>query len=308
MLVECVPNISEGRRAEVVEAVVAAACAAAPVYLIDRSSDPDHNRSVITLAGEGEDCVAAAVALCARAAELIDLRRHQGEHPRMGATDVIPFVPLAGTPMAHCVELARRCGRRIGAELRIPVYYYEEAATRPERRNLADVRKGQFEGLRAQIGRDPAREPDEGPKDAIHPSAGAVAVGARFFLIAFNVNLATADVAVAREIARAVRERDGGLAGIKAMGFLLEDRRPPLAQVSMNVCNYRATSPLRVFEEIERLAAARGVEILESELVGLAPAGALPEGAAERLKLRGFDPENQILERRLERARAAAGR
>lgn len=304
MLVECVPNISEGRRREVIDAVVAAARAVAPITLIDVSSDPDHNRSVITFAGEGEDCVAAAVALAAAAAARIDLRQHQGEHPRMGATDVIPFVPLGDTPMEYCVALARRCGRRIGSELGIPVYYYESAATRPSRRNLADVRKGQFEGLRAALGRDPERAPDEGPQDAIHPSAGAVAVGARFFLVAFNVNLGTADVQVAKDIAKAVREKDGGLPGIKAMGFLLEDRQPPLSQVSMNVCNYRATSPLQVYRRIEELARARGVEIVESELVGLAPAAAMPPEAAAAVKLRDFDPEAQILERKLARLRA----
>lgn len=304
MLVECVPNISEGRRKEVIADIVAAARAAAPVALIDVSSDADHNRSVITFAGEGEDCVAAAVALCRRASQLIDLRQHQGEHPRMGATDVIPFVPLGATPMEYCVELARRCGKRIGSELHIPVFYYESAATRPSRRNLADVRKGQFEGLRELIGKDAERAPDEGPKDAIHPSAGAVAVGARFFLVAFNVNLGTADVQVAKDIAKKVREKDGGLPGIKAMGFLLEDRTPPLSQVSMNVCNYRATSPLRVYQEIEKLAAERGVPIVESELVGLAPEEALPPGVAERVRLRGFDPEEQFLERKVARARA----
>lgn len=307
MLVECVPNVSEGRRQEVIASIAEAARRAAPVAVVDVSSDPDHNRTVITFAGEGEDCVAAALALCGKAAELIDLRSHRGEHPRMGATDVIPFVPLGGTPMDECVRLARLCGRRIGAELRIPVYYYEEAATRPSRRNLAEIRKPQFEGLRDLIGRDPEREPDEGPKDRIHPSAGCVAVGARFFLIAFNVNLATADVQVAKDIAKRVRERDGGLPGIKALGFLLEDRAPPMSQVSMNVCNYRATSLLRVFEEVERLAEVRRVQIAASEIVGLAPAEALPPGTGERIRLRGFDPELQILERRIERARAGRG-
>ncbi|TAH39226.1 MAG: glutamate formimidoyltransferase [Planctomycetota bacterium] len=307
MRVECVPNISEGRRKDVIDAVVAAARAAAPVALVDVSSDADHNRSVITFVGEGQDCVAAAVALCGKAAELIDLNQHQGEHPRMGATDVIPFVPLGDTPMEHCVELARQCGSRIGRELKIPVFYYESAATRPSRRNLADVRKGQFEGLRELIGKDPERTPDAGPRDAIHPTAGAVAVGARFFLIAFNVNLGTADVQVAKDIARRVREKDGGLSGIKAMGFLLEDRDPPLSQVSMNVCNYRATSPLRVYQEIEKLAAERGVAIVESELVGLAPAEALPADAAQRVKLRGFDPEEQILERKVAKISSLRG-
>jgi glutamate formiminotransferase len=225
----------------------------------------------------------------------IDLREHTGEHPRMGATDVVPFVPVAGATMERCVQLARRCGQRLGDELGIPVFLYEQAATRPERRNLADVRKGQFEKLRELIGTDPARDPDFGPR-AIHPTAGATAVGARKFLIAYNVNLRTADVELAKAIAKAIREKDGGFKCVKAMGFELEDRR--LAQVSMNLTDFETTPILTVYEEVERRAKSAGVEVEESELVGLAPAAALPDAVARRVKLRDFDPRQQIVERR----------
>jgi glutamate formiminotransferase / 5-formyltetrahydrofolate cyclo-ligase len=293
-LVECVPNFSEGRRPEVVDEIVAAIRSVPGVKLIDRSMDADHNRAVVTFVGEGAPVMEAAFRAASKAKERIDLTRHQGEHPRMGATDVIPFVPLEGTRMEECVALAHALGRRIGTELEIPVFFYEAAATRPGRRNLPDVRKGQFEGLRELIGKDPAREPDEGPRDAIHPTAGATAVGARPFLIAFNVNLRTGDVAVAKEIAKAVREKDGGLPGIKAMGFYLDDLG--LSQVSMNVCDFESTGLRRVFDEIARLARERGVEVVESELVGLAPRAALPAGTGEHVRLRGFDPRKQIIE------------
>jgi glutamate formiminotransferase / 5-formyltetrahydrofolate cyclo-ligase len=292
-LVECVPNFSEGRRAEVLDSILERIRSVPAVKLIDHTMDRDHNRAVVTFVGEGEACVEAAYRAMARATELIDLNTHHGEHPRMGATDVVPFVPLAGSTMEDCIALARRLGKRVGRELRIPVFYYEAAATRPERRSLADVRKGQFEGLRELIGKDPARRPDEGP-DRIHPTAGCTAIGARFFLIAFNVNLETEDVQVAKDIAKRIREKDGGLCGIKAMGFFLDDLR--LAQVSMNVCNYEATGLERVYGEIETLAGERGVKIRESELVGLAPRAALPSQLAGRIRLRGFDPRKQIIE------------
>ena len=295
-LVECVPNFSEGRRAEVLEEILDEIRAVDGVQLVDWTMDPDHNRAVVTFVGEGAGVSEAAFRAVARAKEVIDLRQHQGEHPRMGATDVVPFVPLEGTTMEACVGLAHGLGERVGRELEIPVFFYEAAALDPSRRNLADVRKGQFEGLRERIGTDPSRVPDAGP-NAIHPTAGATAIGARFFLIAFNVNLETTDVQVAKEIAKKVREKDGGLPGIKAMGFYLEDVE--LSQVSMNVCNFQATSLLRVFEEIEREARQRGVAIRESELVGLAPRAALPPGVAERIRLRGFDPAQQIIEERI---------
>jgi glutamate formiminotransferase len=293
-LVECVPNFSEGRRPEVVDEILSSIRAVAGVKLIDSSMDASHNRAVVTFVGEPKAASEAAFRAIAKAKEKIDLTRHQGEHPRMGATDVVPFIPLEGSSMAECVKLAHALGARVGRELEIPVFYYEAAAKRPERRNLADVRKGQFEGLRDLIGKDPAREPDDGPKNAIHPTAGATVIGARFFLIAFNVNLETQDVQVAKDIAKKIREKDGGLPGIKAMGFFLDDLK--CAQVSMNVCNYEATGLLRVYQEIEKLSGERGVAIRESELVGLAPRAAMSAGLAPRIKLRGFDPKKQIIE------------
>ena len=293
-LVECVPNFSEGRRPEVVDEILSAIRSAPGVRLVDSSLDASHNRSVVTFVGAPDAAQEAAFRAIAKAREKIDLTRHQGEHPRIGATDVVPFVPLEGSTMQECVELAWRLGQRVGRELEIPVYFYEAAAKRPERKNLADIRKGQFEGLRELIGKDPLREPDAGPKNAIHPTAGATVIGARFFLIAFNVNLDTQDVQIAKDIAKKIRERDGGLPGIKAMGFFLEDLR--CAQVSMNVCDFRTTGLVRVFREIEGLARERGVAIRESELVGLAPRAALPDGAARELRLRDFDPRRQIVE------------
>ena len=298
-LVECVPNFSEGRRQEVVDAIVDAIVSsgaggeAGIVTLLDRETDANHNRAVITFAGSIPAVEQAAFAGVAKARELIDLNKHEGEHPRMGAADVLPFVPVRGVTTEGCVALARRVGRRIGSELEIPVFFYEDAATRPERRNLADVRNGEFEGLRDLIGKDPARHPDFGPVK-IHPTAGAIAVGARFFLVAYNVNLKTDDVKVAKAIAKQVRERDGGLKCVKALGFFLEDRK--LAQVSMNLTNHTVTSIEKAYSEVERLAKAAGVEVLESELVGLAPRAALPEGAAGRVKLARFDPAKQVLE------------
>jgi glutamate formiminotransferase len=293
-LVECVPNFSEGRRPEVLEPILAAITAVPGIRLIDRSMDPSHNRAVVTFVGPGEACVEAAFRGIARARDLIDLTRHSGEHPRIGATDVVPFVPLEGSTIESCVALAHALGRRVGTELEIPVYYYESAARTPARRNLPDVRNIGFEKLREAVASDPSRVPDEGPRHALHPTAGATVIGARKFLIAFNVNLATTDVAVAKDIAKRIRERDGGLAGIKAMGFFLDDLK--LAQVSMNVCDFQATGLERAYREIERLAAERGVAIVESELVGLAPREALPAGVAERIRLRGFDPKRQVIE------------
>ena len=294
-LVECVPNFSDGRRPEVIDAIVQAIQAAGTVKVLDREMDASHNRAVVTFAGRVRDVEPAAFAAVAKARELIDLNHHQGEHPRMGATDVVPFVPVSGVTMAQCVELARECGRRFGDELGIPVFLYEAAASRPERKNLADVREGQFEGLRDRIGSDPTRAPDFGPTH-IHPTAGATAVGARKFLIAYNVNLASPDVKLAKRIAKSIREKDGGFKCVKAMGFHLADR--DLAQVSMNMTDYETTSLLTVYEAIERAAGEAGVQPLESELVGLAPAAALPGDVARRIKLRDFDPEKQIIERR----------
>lgn len=293
-LVECVPNFSEGRRPEVVAEILDEIRAVPGVKLIDHSLDASHNRAVVTFVGASEPVLEAAYRAIARAKLRIDLTKHQGEHPRIGATDVVPFVPLEGSSMEECVRLAHRLGARVGRELEIPVYYYEAAALRPERRNLPDVRNIGFEKLAQAVAGDPARAPDDGPRQALHPTAGATVIGARSFLIAFNVNLESQDLALAKEIAKKIREKDGGLEGIKAMGFFLDDLQ--CAQVSMNVCDFQATGLERVYREIEGLARAKGVAIRESELVGLAPRAALPAGSAERIRLRGFDPRKQIIE------------
>jgi glutamate formiminotransferase len=294
VIVESVPNFSEGRRPEICHALAEEARKSGAAVL-DLTWDSDHNRSVLTMAGAPSAIERAAFAVAKKAIEVIDLTRHQGQHPRMGAIDVLPFVPLRDASMADAAALARAVGARLGAELSLPVFLYESAATRPERRNLAAVRAPQFEGLRDLLGKDPAWRPDFGP-DRIHPSAGAVAVGARMPLIAFNLDLETDDVEVARDIARMIRERDGGLPGIKALGLYLNRRN--CAQVSVNVCDYTKTGLLAVFDAVERLAAPRGTSIRAGELIGLVPAAAFPEDGARRLKLYEFTP-SRILENRL---------
>jgi glutamate formiminotransferase len=293
-LVECVPNFSEGRSTETVDALVAAAQREGAT-LLDREMDASHNRCVITFAGAPDVVARAAFAAVREAIPRIDLNRHKGEHPRMGACDVIPFVPIAGVTIDEAVQLAADVGARIGAELQIPVYLYAEAARRPERRALPDVRKGEFEGLRDAIGKDPAKAPDFGP-NRIHPTAGATAVGARFFLIAYNVQLETADVEVAKAIAHEIRERDGGLPRVQAKGFEVDVDGKKLAQVSMNLLDFRQTSIQRAFEEVERRAKQRGAAIVDSELVGLVPRAALDDATARRVRLRGYDPSKQVLE------------
>ena len=294
-IVECIPNFSEGRRDEVIDDIVAAITSVKGAVLLDRESDANHNRSVITFVAEPATVVAAAIAGAKRAAELLDLNHHTGEHPRMGATDVIPFVPIAGVTMDECIELARECGHRLWQELGIPVYLYEKAATQPERENLAAVRKGQFEGIRDTIATSEARRPDFG-EAAVHPTAGITAVGARPPLIAYNVNLGTKDVDIATKIARAVRYLSGGLRYVKALGFELADRG--LVQVSMNMVNYEGTPLFRVFEMIKREAERYGVPVVGSEIVGLVPQKALHDSADFYLQLENFS-ENQILEHRL---------
>ncbi|HET7142132.1 MAG TPA: glutamate formimidoyltransferase [Candidatus Limnocylindria bacterium] len=297
-LIECVPNFSEGRRPEVIEEIVHAIGQIDGVTLLDHSRDETHNRSVVTFAGAAESVVRAATAAVGRAIQLIDMEQHSGAHPRIGAVDVIPFVPLGGTRIEECVDLARRFGEQIAKLFDIPVYLYGEAALRPGRRRLADVRRGQYEGLKAEIGVNPDREPDFGPPH-LHPRGGAVAVGARKPLIAFNVNLQTDDVAVARGIAQAIRESSGGLPAVQAMGVLLEnpgERR--YAQVSMNLVDWERTGIVRVVHEIRRLARQAGTDIDHCELIGLAPTGALLEVAADALGLHGFSPD-QALELRL---------
>jgi len=282
---ECVPNVSEGRRADVIKAIADAALDGGDVELLDTQSDAAHNRSVYTFVGNGEGVLAAAIRLAGEAIKRIDLRSHQGEHPRMGAVDVIPFVPVSGVTMDDAVALARRCAQELWQRFQMPSYYYEFAALRPERRDLSELRKGQFEGL-LQAVKEPAGHPDVG--DAVlHPSAGIVAVGARNFLIAYNVNLATSDVKVAERIAVALRRRSGGLLGIKALGFSLS---PSVVQVSMNVVDVNAIPLYRVTELIRREAAAEGIALHNCELVGLAPLSAIAESAAYYLHLDSIDP------------------
>ena len=301
-LIECVPNFSEGRRPEVVEEIVRAVRSIDGVTLLDHSRDETHNRSVVTFAGSAEPVVRAATAAVGRALELIDMEQHSGAHPRIGAVDVIPFVPLGTTRMEECIDLARRFGEQIATRFEIPVYLYGAAALRPERQRLAAVRKGQYEGLKEELGVDPSRDPDFGPK-RLHPRGGAVAVGARKPLIAFNVNLATDDLIIAQRIAETIRESSGGLPAVQAMGVLLENPgEPRYAQVSMNLVDWERTGITRVVNEIRHLARASGTEIDHCELIGLAPAGALLDVAADALGLRGFTPD-QALELRLARDR-----
>lgn len=299
-IVECIPNFSEGRRTEVVDAIVEAIRSVDGITLLDRSSDPDHNRSVVTFVGAPAAVEQAAFAGIAKAAELIDMSVHSGEHPRMGAADVVPFVPISGVSMADCVRLAQRVGERVGSELNIPVYLYEDAATRPERRNLEDVRRGEYEGIRDSITTDSARQPDYGPTQL--GKAGAVAIGARQPLIAYNVYLTTGDVAIAKKIAKAVRHSSGGLAYVKGAGFLVDGK----AQVSMNLTNFRKTPVARVVEMIRTEAARYGVAIDKSELVGLIPQEALEDAAAWYLQLADFERQ-QVLERRMQSAGTAKG-
>ena len=301
-LIECVPNFSEGRRPEVVEEIVGAVRQIDGVTLLDYSRDETHNRSVVTFAGAADSVVKAATAAVGRALQLIDMEQHQGAHPRIGAVDVVPFVPLGATRLEECVDLARRFGEQIAKLFELPVYLYGEAALRPERRRLADVRRGQYEGLKAEVGVDPARDPDFGPR-RLHPRGGAVAVGARKPLIAFNVNLATEDVGIARRIAHAIRESSGGLPAVQAMGVLLENPgEKRYAQVSMNLVDWERTGISRVVTEIGRLAREAGTDIDHCELIGLAPTAAILEVAAAALGLRRFSAD-QALELRLTRDR-----
>jgi glutamate formiminotransferase len=291
-LVECVPNFSEGRDAAKVDAIVQA-MKIPGVYLLDREMDSDHNRSVITLAGEREAIEEAAIRGVGKAAELIDLTAHQGAHPRLGAADVVPFIPIDGVTLADCVAMSRRVGAEIWKRFGVPVYLYEAAATRPERQNLEFIRKGQFEGIRDDIATNPARLPDFG-EPRLHPTAGATVLGARKALIAYNVFLNTPDVEIAKKIARAVRFSSGGLRFVKAAGFLVRG----LAQVSMNLTDFEQTPVHRVFELVKREAARYGVAPLSSEIVGLIPKAALESAAEWFLQVENFD-SSLILENRL---------
>src|SRR5215216_3110926 len=298
-LIECVPNFSEGRRPEVVAAIRDAIAGVAGAAVLDVSSDASHNRTVITFVAPVDSAADAAFAGVRTARDLIDLTTHQGEHPRLGAADVVPFVPLEGATMEDCVALARALGERVARELEIPVYLYERAATRPDRENLADVRRGEFEGLRDEIGHNPAREPDFGPK-RVHPTAGAVAVGARPFLVAYNVYLGDAThLPVAKRVAKAVRGSSGGLRHVKALGLEVDGQ----AQVSMNLVDIEQTPLHRAFDVVKMEAAASGAATTWSEIVGLIPERALFDAAARHLQLDQFSPD-QVLERRVRDARA----
>jgi glutamate formiminotransferase/formiminotetrahydrofolate cyclodeaminase len=295
-IVECVPNFSEGRDTAKIDAIIAAMREVPGVYLLDRESDTDHNRSVVTLAGEPEAVAEAALRGVGKAAELIDLTKHSGAHPRMGATDVVPFIPVQGVAIEDCVSLAKKVGREIWERYKIPVYFYEAAAQRPERANLETIRKGQFEGLLAEVPRNSDRAPDIG-RAALHPTAGATAVGARKFLVAYNINLNTPDIEIAKQISKNIRFSNGGLRYVKAMGVDLRARR--LAQVSINMTDFEQTPLHRVFEMVKREAERYGVGIVGSEIVGLIPKRAIEITADFYLQLENFSP-GQVFENRIE--------
>ena len=292
-IVECVPNISEGKDENVIKSIVDEV-RKFKVRLLDVESDRDHNRSVITYVGEPEEVEAATFALAAKAVELIDMEKHKGEHPRVGALDVVPFVPISGVEMKECIAMAERLGKKMADELKVPVYLYEEAAKSPERVNLADVRKGQYEGLKNDIAL-PERKPDFG-EARMHPTAGATVVGAREPLVAFNVNLGTADINIAKKIAQAVRFSSGGFRYVKAMGFDIKEKG--YVQVSMNLTKYRGTPVFRVYEAIKAEADRYGVPIIGSEVIGLIPLEALIQCSDHYLKLVNFKMD-QILEYKL---------
>jgi len=293
-IIECVPNISEGRRAEVVDACVDAIRRTPGVRLLDHSSDASHNRSVLTLAGDAGPLKQAVLALYEQAVARIDLRTHRGEHPRVGAVDVVPFVPIEGVAMEACVALAREVASEVAARFGVPIFLYEDAASSPARRNLEDIRRGEFEGLKDKMAK-PEWAPDFGPAQP-HASAGASVMGARMPLIAYNINLATDRVEVAKKIAAAIRFSSGGFRYVKAMGVRVEDRQ--LAQVSMNLTNFEKTPIFRVFETVKREAARYGVAVLESEIVGLVPSAALVDAAQFYLQLERFSPD-QVLETKI---------
>ena len=301
-LIECVPNFSEGRDPAKVEALVAVMSGVPGVYVLDREMDADHNRCVITLAGEPEAVAEAALLGVGKAVELIDLTRHTGAHPRIGAADVVPFIPVEGVTLEDCVALVRRVGKEIWQRYRVPVYFYEAAATRPDRTNLENIRRGQFEGLREEAPRNPDRQPDVGEAN-LHPTAGATVVGARKFLIAYNVNLNTSDVGIANKIAKAIRFSSGGLRYVKSMGVELKARN--LAQVSINLTDFEQTPMHLVYEMVKREAQRYGVTPVGSEIVGLVPKKALEMAADFFLQLENFSA-SQVLENRLSSALAGA--
>ena len=288
-LVECVPNVSEGRRADVIDRLADTIRAVDGVRLLDRTSDVDHNRSVFTYAGEPDAVVRATHALVDLAFSEVDMRTHKGEHPRLGAVDVVPFIPLAGVSMEECVELAHRFGREIAERHHVPVYFYARAATRPERVRLPDIRKPEYEGLAALL--ESTHDPDAGPR-RLHATAGAIVVGARPFLIAFNIELDSTDLKLAQRIAKEIRESSGGLPAVQARGFMLTD--PARAQVSMNLLDHTTTSLATVWREVETRANAAGVRVLRGELIGLLPLDAALQVTADALKLDGFTRDRVI--------------
>lgn len=291
-IVECVPNISEGRNTEIIEKVIDQVRAVAGVTLLDYSSDPSHNRTVITFLGNPEGVAEAAVGVAKKAAELIDLNKHQGEHPRMGAVDVIPFIPIKEMTAEDCIALSKEVAKRVWEEAKIPVFLYEDSATAPHRVNLASIRKGQFEGM-AQKVLEPDWEPDFGGR-TINPTAGVVAVGARMPLVAFNINLSTSDVEIASKIAKILRRSSGGFDCVKALGVMLEERN--VAQVSINMTNFHKTPLYRVLELTKAEAARWGVHVIGTEIIGLTPMQALIDSAEYYLQIEQFDFNKQVLE------------
>lgn len=290
-LIECVPNVSEGRRKDIIKTLKDEILSVKEIKLLDYSSDFDHNRSVYTFVGSPEKVLEAVYKLTAKSLELIDLNKHKGEHPRIGAIDVIPFVPIKNVTMNDCIMITRGLGRRLGENLNLPVYLYEEAATAPHRRNLANIRRGEFERLNEKM-KDPEWKPDFGPNRP-HPTGGATAIGARVPLIAFNVNLNTKDTNIAKMIAKAIREKDGGFPCVKALGLELKDK--DLTQVSMNLTNYKVTPVYEVFNKIVELAKENGVEVVESEIIGLIPIDAISQIMSHYIKLPDFKSD-RILE------------
>ena len=287
-IVECVPNFSEGRDQKIIDAIFEAAKSVKSVRVFELESNKDHNRCLFTIVGESEDVLASVFESIRVATRLIDMNKHTGERPRIGATDVVPFVPVSGVSMEECVELAKRLGKKVGEELGIPVFLYEEAATNPENRNLADVRKGEYEGLKVKM-----NEPDFGPSK-LHPTGGAVVIGARKYLVAFNVNLDTPDVQIAKDIAGKIREKNGGLPGVKALGFEVDG----LAQVSMNLVDYQKTNFDAAFNAVKKLADELGVVIKSSEIYGMIPLESLVNAVKSTFKADTFKSD-QVLEKRL---------
>ena len=294
-LIECVPNFSEGRNAAVIQSILSA-MAVDGVRLLDWSLDPDHNRSVVTIAGPPAAVVESAVRGAGRASELIDLTSQRGVHPRIGAADVIPFVPVQGISLDQCALLARQAGQQIWSRYHVPVYFYEAAAARPDRALLEDVRRGQFEGLREIVKKEVARRPDVGGPD-LHPTAGASAIGARRFLIAWNLYLDTPDVSIARAIAKEIRQSGGGLTGVKAMGVLVHGQ----AQISMNITDFTKAPVGKVYATVKYKAARHGVSIVQGELIGLIPEAAIEQNSEWMRLFKEFDPESRIIERKLAR-------